>query len=97
MIVVKLEHAAEPALVDVRLVRARGLLRDGLLSLLLRPDEEDLVATGDGLTDELERDVQALDGLGQIDDVDAVALGEDERLHLRVPATGLMAEVNSGG
>jgi hypothetical protein len=29
--------------------------------------------------------------------VDAVALGEDETTHLRIPATGLVAEVNSGG
>ena len=28
--------------------------------------------------------------------MDAVALGEDERLHLRVPATGLVAEVDTG-
>ena len=34
--------------------------------------------------------------LGEIDDVDAAALGEDESLHLRIPATGLVAEVNAG-
>jgi hypothetical protein len=33
----------------------------------------------------------------KIDDVNSVALGEDETTHLRVPATGLVAEVNSGG
>ena len=70
--------------------------RDRLLGLLLRADEEDLVAAGDGLADELERDVQALDGLGEVDDVDPVALGEDERLHLGIPAAGLVAEVDSG-
>ena len=31
----------------------------------------------------------------QVDDVDAVALGEDESLHLRVPATGLVPEVDA--
>ena len=90
------QHAAEPALVDVRLVGAGRLLGDRLLGLLLRADEEDLVAAGDGLAHELEGDVEALDGLGEIDDVDAVALGEDERLHLGVPAAGLVAEVDSG-
>ena len=90
------EHAAEPALVDVRLVGAGRLLGDRLLGLLLGPDEQDLLAAGDGLADELEGDVEALDGLGQVDDVDPVALGEDERLHLRVPAAGLVAEVDTG-
>ena len=73
------EHAAEPALVDVRLVGAGRLLGDRLLGLLLGADEQDLVAAGDGLADELEGDVQALDGLGEVDDVDPVALREDER------------------
>src|SRR5690606_22890172 len=31
----------------------------------------------------------------QIDDVDAVAVGEDEPLHLRVPATGLVPEMRA--
>ena len=66
-----------------------------VLSLLLRADEEDRAAAlGDvarevvGILDELLR-------LLQVDDVDAAALGEDEALHLRVPAAGLVAEVNS--
>jgi hypothetical protein len=37
-----------------------------------------------------------LDRLLQIDDMDAVALAEDELAHLRVPAPGLMTEVNPG-
>ena len=68
----------------------------GSWACFLVPDEQDLVAAGDGLADEVERDVQALDGLGQVDDVDPVALGEDERAHLGVPAAGLVAEVDSG-
>src|SRR5919199_1582250 len=35
------EHAAEPAVVDVGHAHARRLLGDGLLGLLLGPDEED--------------------------------------------------------
>ena len=90
------EHAAEPALVDVRLVGAGRLLGDRLLGLLLGPDEQDLLAARDGLADELEGDIETLDRLGQVDDVDPVALGEDEWLHLRVPAAGLVAEVDTG-
>ena len=46
------EHAAQPALVDVGHLGARGLLGDGLLGLLLGAHEEDRVATGDGVGDE---------------------------------------------
>ncbi len=90
------EHAAEPALVDVRLVGPGRLLGDRLLGLLLGPDEQDLLAAGDRLADGLEGDVEPLDGLGEVDDVDPVALREDERAHLGVPAAGLVAEVDSG-
>ena len=40
--------------------------------------------------------LEALERLLQIDDVDAAALGEDEALHLRVPAARLVAEMDSG-
>ena len=89
------EQAAEPAVRDVRHADALGLGADGVLRLLLGADEEDRApALGDVpckvvcILDELLR-------LLQVDDVDAAALGEDETLHLRVPATCLMAEVNS--
>ncbi len=36
------------------------------------------------------------DGLLEVEDVDAVALTKDERLHLGVPATGLVTEVAAG-
>jgi len=55
-----------------------------------------LVAAGYGLADEFKRHVQPLHGLGEVDDVDPVALGEDERLHLGVPTASLVAEVDSG-
>ena len=90
------QHAAEPALGDVRLAGADRLLHDRLLRLLLRADEEHALAAGDGLGDEGEGRVEALDRLRQVDDVDAVALREDERLHLRVPAAGLVSEVDAG-
>src|SRR5262249_18308179 len=38
----------------------------------------------------------AVERLIEIDDVDAVALTENEPLHLRVPAPGLMTEMDSG-
>jgi hypothetical protein len=90
------EHPAEPALVDVRHAGPRRLLGDRFLGLLLRPDEQDHLAAGDGLADGVEREVQPLDGLGEIDDVDPVALRENERAHLGIPAARLMAEMDPG-
>ncbi len=89
------EHAAQPALVDEGHADAGGLLGDGLLRLLLRADEHDRAAVGDGLLDELEGAVDVRQRLEQVDDVDAVALREDEALHLRVPTTGLVTEVDA--
>ena len=37
-----------------------------------------------------------LERLLEVDDVDAVALAVDEPLHLRVPAAGLVTEVDTG-
>src|SRR6185312_16914106 len=86
---------AQPALVHVRHADPLGLLGDDLLGLLLRADEQDRAAVGDGLLDELVGVVDVPERLLQVDDVDAVALGEDEPLHLRVPPTGLMPEVDA--
>ena len=69
---------------------------DGVLRLLLRADEEDRAAALREVAREVVRLLEQLGGLGQVDDVDAAALGEDEALHLRVPAAGLVAEVDSG-
>ena len=89
------EHAAQPALVDVGHAHAGRLLGDRLLGLLLGADEEDRAAVGDGLLDEVVRAVDERQRLLQVDDVDAVALGEDEALHLGVPAPGLVPEVDA--
>ena len=89
------EHAAQPALVDVGHPDAGRLLGDGLLGLLLGADEHHGAALGDGLLDEGVGAVDVGQRLLQVDDVDAVALGHDEALHLRVPATGLVPEVDA--
>ena len=89
------EHATEPAVVDVGHADAGRLLGDRLLRLALGADEEDGAAVGDGLPDELVRVVDVGQRLLQVDDVDAVALGHDEALHLGVPATGLVPEVDA--
>src|SRR3712207_2689130 len=68
---------------------------DDLLRLALGADEQDRTAVGDRLLDELVGVVDVPERLLQVDDVEAVALGEDEPLHLRVPATGLVPEVDA--
>ena len=74
---------------------ALRLLGDGLLRLLLRADEEDGAAVGDRLLDEVVRLVDEGQRLLEVDDVDAGALGEDEALHLRVPARLRVTEVDA--
>ena len=78
---------------DVGHAAALGLGGNGLLSLLLGADEEDLAALGSGLLQKGVGLVGAEHGLLEVEDVDAVALTEDVGLHLGVPATGLVAIV----
>src|SRR4029077_2498623 len=90
------QHAAHPAAVDEVHTAARGLRLDGLLCLLLRADEEHGTAAGGDVAGEVPRIVEQTDGLLQVDDVNAVAGGEDISLHLWVPAAGLMSKVDTG-
>src|SRR5579884_1213101 len=90
------EHAAEPALVDIWHAAALGVSGDRVLGLLLGADEQDRASVGHQVTDEGVGDLDPPQGLVEVDDVDAVALAEDEPLHLRVPAPGLVAEVDPG-
>jgi hypothetical protein len=87
------QHAAEPAVVDVELPGALRLFGDDLLGLLLRADEEDLLALRDEVRQPIEGPIEEPDRLLQVDDVDAVSRAEDVGLHLRIPTTGLVPEV----
>ena len=90
------EHAAEPTLVDVGHAALLGIGLHGVLSLLLGADEQHGAAVADQVADERVGGLDPGERLLQIDDVDAVALAVDEPLHLRVPAPGLVAEVDAG-
>src|SRR5690606_5026856 len=89
-------HAAEPAAVDVGHAATLGFLSDEFTSSALRADEQHLAATSSQLTQVFLRFQVLDDALFEVYDVDLVTLTEDEGRHLRVPVTGLMAEVNSG-
>src|SRR6185437_7448683 len=78
------QHAAKPAMVDVMLAAATRGFRDRVLRLALGADEQHLAAGRDGLADEIERAREKRHGLRQVDDMDAVPIAENVRLHLRI-------------
>jgi len=81
--------------VDIGHATAFRLFADRVLRLLLGPDEQDVAPSHDQIPD-LRTDV--LDhshGLLEVDDMNPVPCPEDERLHLGVPATGLVPEVDA--
>ena len=87
--------AAQPAVVDVEHPAALGLFLNRFLRLAFGADEQDVLALGGLRSHKLRRLFEFLDRLLQVDDVDAVALPENILLHLRVPAPGLMPEVDT--
>jgi len=87
------ERAAQPAYVMCGAL-ARIASPDRVLRCRLVPTNS-TVPPFDGIRGSNIGGVQCGDGLLQIDDVDAVALGEDERLHLRIPALGTVTEVHA--
>ena len=87
------EHPAQPAMGHIRHPATGGLLLDDLLCLAFGAHEQHFAAFHDEVDDVLVEVAQVDDGLPQIQDVDAIAFGEDIRCHLRVPLLGLMAEV----
>ena len=91
------EKTTEPPLRDVHRAGAVSFILHDVDELALGADEEDVLAAQDDIAREGLRHLQLTQRLLEIDDVDPVALREDETAHLRVPATGLVAEVNSGG
>ena len=70
--------------------------RDGVLRLALGADEQHAAAARDRVRDGLERLMQQRHRLGEVDDMDIVAGAENIRLHLRVPAVRLVAEMGAG-
>jgi hypothetical protein len=90
------QQAPQPAFVDVGHLAFLGPFLNRVPGLLLGADEEDGAAAGRQLAGEFPRVLQQRLGLQQVDDVDPVHLAEDEAAHVRVPAAGLVAEVDSG-
>ena len=89
------EQSAQPTLVDIGLAHTSGLFGNRLLSLLFGADEQHGAAVGDGVLHELISLVNKGQRLLQVNDVNTAALGQDEALDFRVPAAGLVSEVNT--
>ena len=89
------ERSSQPTHIDVGHGAVLGSHRQILLGLLLGADEQDRTSLGHGISDQVVGFFEANDRLLKVDDVNAVALGEDERFHLGVPPLGAVAKVHS--
>ena len=90
------QHAAEPAMVDIVLAAALRGVGDKIAGLALGADEQDASALGGYIANRAQRRMQQRHCLPQVDNVNPVAHPENVRLHLGVPAAGLMSEMNAG-
>ena len=90
------QHATQPTLVDIRHATLFSKAGDRVLCLLLSADEKDRTTVGDQIANESVGSLDTYESLLKIDDVNIVALSKDEAIHLGVPTTGLVTEVNSG-
>jgi len=90
------QGAAEPAGGHVELAGSLGGGLDDLLRLLLGSNEQQVAAFGSQLLHEGGGILDGLEALGQVNDMDAVALVENVTLHFRIPALGLVSEMQAG-
>ena len=90
------QQSGQPASGDIGHVRAGSPVLNDSRGLLLGANEQHLAAAAGQLADETPRVFEHLLGLQQVDDVDPVDLAGDVTPHVRVPTTGLVAEMNSG-
>src|SRR5579872_2022434 len=89
------EQAAQPALVNVKSAALGRLFGDRILRLTFGSHEQHNLAVGRQILHKLRRLLEHLQRLLQIDDVNSIALSENEFLHLGIPALRLMPEVNT--
>ena len=90
------QHTAEPTVVNIVLTCPLGLFTNGVLSLFFGADEQYFVAVLNGITQKAVSLFEIAYSLLQIDNIDAVTSAKNIRLHFRVPAFGLVTEVNPG-
>jgi hypothetical protein len=88
-------RAAQPALGNVRHTAARGFIPDRFLRLALGAYKEDIAAVGNGVAYHIVCRCKGLCSLLEIDNMDAVPLGEDIRLHRGIPFVGAVTKMNA--
>src|SRR6185503_13624933 len=91
------EQPAEPALSDVHGAGTLRFRADDTRELRLGAHEQHVVAPHDHVARELLRELDLTQRLLEVDDVNPVALGEDESPHLGIPPAGLMYEMDTRG
>src|SRR6266498_2403808 len=89
------ERPDQPPLRHIEGAAALRLRLDDVLELLLRADEQDALAFHHHAAQQLLRGLDLAQRLLEVDDVDPGALREDEPAHLRIPAAGLMPEMDA--
>ena len=89
------QHAAQPAMVHEELVAAVSSIFHSFACSALSTNEQNLTFTGRDLAQLSQGFVEHWYSLLKVDDVNFVTCAEDERLHFRVPVTGLVTEVNT--
>ena len=82
-------------MVHVELSTSQCRFLYGFLRLLLAADKENPAAAACDLLQKFGAALQLLHRLIEIDDVNLIALFEDERLHLRIPALRLVSEMDA--
>src|SRR5690606_32614159 len=89
-------HAAQPTAVYEGHAATSGFSRNEFASCTLGANKKDVAATRCNLTHEFGRLLVFDNGLLKVDDVNFVTAAKDERSHLGVPVTGLVAKVHTG-
>ena len=89
------QHPAKPTFIYIRHPAQLCCTRYRVLRLLLCAHEENAPSVGHHVPHERISQIDPMQCLVQVDDVNTVALSENKALHLRVPAPGLVPEVDS--
>ncbi len=90
------QHAAEPAVRDVRHPATCGFFGNRLAGGALGADKQYRATLARHAADEIQRILEQRQGLFEIDDVDLAPGAEDVGFHLRVPVAGLVTKMYAG-